>query len=371
VIALTLMGAVGTALSARAASAPAGLVFGVRCQLTGKTTLDKNHFSYAVPAGSEISDAVIVSNFTDAPLSFHVHGADLENVSGGGIAPIPDGTPSKLVGAWISTSQAEIMVPAHREVTDPFAVAVPSALGPGSYFGAVVVSKNPAPGSLLVLARAALIVQVTIPGVAHVRGALGPLTGQRQGDDERFSITVHNTGNELITVNGEVTVRDGSTEVASLPLDQPGIYIIPGGSATLHTIWRKLPSFGTFKAVATVRVRVNVEPHGTLTSNTLVLSFFAWPVVGEAVLLSLLTILALALLAFLLWRRSREACTHCGSVHPRRRLTEVTEMADVPVCRRCLRNVHNVGRVRLCTGCLKQHLPRAGWETQTAGAQPT
>jgi hypothetical protein len=300
-----------------------------------------------------------------------VHGADLVNVSGGGIAPIPDGTPSKLVGRWISTSQAEITVPAHREVTHDFSVAVPSDLGPGSYFGAVVVTKNPAPGSVLVLARAALIVQVTIPGVAHISGALGPLTGQRQGDAEKFSVTVHNTGNELVTVNGEVSVRDGSRVVATLPLDHPGIYIIPGGSAPLHTIWRTLPSFGTFKAVATIHLRVNAEPHGTLTSNTLVLSFFAWPVVGEAVLLALLTIVAVALLAFLLRRRSRAACTHCGSVYPRRRLTEVTEMADVPVCRRCLRNVHNTGRVRLCTACLKQHLPRANWETQVAGAQPS
>jgi hypothetical protein len=342
------------------AAAPAnGPEWGVRPALTGETTLESNHFAYALPAGAQVSDAIVVFNFSDAPLTFHVHGADLVSVAGGSVAPAPEGTTAHLVGTWISVSQQELTVPAHQELSDQFTVSVPAGTGPGDHLGAVVVAKQAAaPQSIQVLTRAALIVKATVPGQVHLGVILGPLSAAQLGSDERFSIDVHNAGNVLFTFTGEVTVRNGSGIVATVPVDPQGIYVIPGGSATVHATWHGVPALGEVSAVASVHIKVNQLPSGTFTSNTLLLSFFPWGML-VIVVVALLAIL-LTLLATLIVRRRRDACSHCRTRYRRQRLAEVTEKAEVAMCRRCLGTVRQAGRALLCTSCLQQHLLQAG-----------
>jgi hypothetical protein len=327
--------------------------------LTGQTTLDSNHFAYALPAGAHVSDAIVVSNFSDAPLTFRVHGADLVSVAGGGVAPLEEGSASHLVGTWISVSQQELTVPAHQELNDPFTVTIPSDTAPGDHLGAVVVAKQAAAAqSIRVLTRAALIVKTTVPGQVHLGVALGPLSADQQGSDERFSIAVHNAGNVLFTVTGEVTVRDGSRIVATVPVEPGGIYVIPGGSAIVRATWHGTPELGEVTAVASVHVKVSGVPSGTFMSNTLRLSFFSWRLL-IVILLALLAIM-LALLAALLVHRRREACSHCGTKYRQSRLAKVSEKAEVAMCPDCMRTVDTAGRAVLCTNCLKEHLLEAG-----------
>ncbi|MFN2568935.1 MAG: hypothetical protein ABR564_04965, partial [Candidatus Dormibacteria bacterium] len=139
--------------------------YGVRAALTGKTTLEKNHFSYALVPGGTVGDAIIVSNFTSAAITFRIHGADLITTQGGGVAPAPEDAPLHLAGAWIHVKTPELKVPAHQELTDPFTVTIPPGQPPGDYLGAVVAAPQPVGGpGIHVLTREALIARVTVPG---------------------------------------------------------------------------------------------------------------------------------------------------------------------------------------------------------------
>jgi len=293
------------AASTPPAAASSGPTYGVRAALSGKTTLNHNHFAYALPAGgASVGDAVVVSNFTAEPLSFAVHGADMVAATGGGVAPAAEGAQPHQVGAWMAVAQPSITVPPGREVSDPFTVTVPDAQPAGEFLGAVVVAETSTDaGGVHLLTRAALIVDVTVLPSVRLVAAAGPLQGAQQHDGEHFSVDVDNTGNVLFTFTGEVTVRDGSgNAVATLPLGPGGLYVIPGGRATVTAVWSGLPLWGRAVATATIHARVTGGPSATAVSAPLELGFFPW-----ALVLGVLAGLVAMLVALFLIRRRRQS----------------------------------------------------------------
>jgi len=284
----------------------AGPEFGIRAALTGRTTLTHNHFAYALAAGgaASIADAVVVANYTAKPLTFSVHGADMVAATGGGFAPAAEGAPAQLVGGWIHMQQASVTVPAHREVQDPFTVTVPAGQPAGDFLGAVVVVQGSVNArGLQVLSRAALTVDVTVVEKAELKAAAGPLGAERQQDGVHFSVVVHNTGNVLFTFHGDVDVRDGGGHVlATVPLDPTGLYVIPGGDATVSGVWSGLPLWGSASAVATIEAKTSGGGSATVRTDTVQLGFFPW-----ALLIALVAGVLAALLAVVLLRRRRRA----------------------------------------------------------------
>lgn len=281
-------------------SASSGPEYGVRPALTGQTSLTHNHFAYALAAGgASIADAVVVTNYSAAPLTFSVHGADMISATGGGMAPAAEGATPQAVGGWVRVSQARITVPPHREVEDAFTVDVPKGQPAGEFFGAVVVAQVGAGGGVQVLTRAALIVDVTVVPQAVLRVATGPLGNAQQQDGMHFTVAVRNTGNVLFTFSGDLDVRDGSGHVmATVPLDPTGLYVIPGGEATVSAVWKGVPLWGSATAVATVRAQTSGGKAATVQSDALHLGFTPW-----VLLIALGAGVVAALAAVLLLRR--------------------------------------------------------------------
>jgi hypothetical protein len=294
--------AAGGITHAAAADAPE---YGVRAGLSGTTTLTKNHFAYALPpGGAVIHDAVVVSNFTDAPMTFDVHGADMLATTGGGLAPLAEGAPSKLVGTWLTVDRSPLTVPAHQEVTDAFTVTVPATEQPGEYVGAVVVARTAsAAQAIRVVTRAALTVDVTVLGMVDLRAAARPLAATQEHGDVHFAFAVANRGNVLFTFTGEVTMRDSSGNVmATIPVAPAGVYVIPGGQAAVTAVWHGAPSWGSASATATVHTRVASGAMGTFRSDALQLSFFPWAIASAAGAGLLGAVIALVVLS---WPRLR------------------------------------------------------------------
>jgi hypothetical protein len=280
-----VMAIVAAACGITSAAATGGPEYGVRAGLSGTTTLDKNHFTYALPpGGGVIQDAIVVSNYSDEPLTFDIHGADMLTAAGGGLAPAADGAASTLVGTWLTVDHPTLTVPAHQEISAPFTLTVPGGRQPGEYIGAMVVSRRAsAPQSISVRTRAALTVDVTVLGTVDLRAAPGPLVALHQRDDVHFTLAVANRGNVLFTFSGEVVVRDGSgSVVATIPVAPGGVYVIPGGQASVSALWHGAPWWGSASATATVHARLASGVLRTFQSDPLQLSFFPWSVVIAA-----------------------------------------------------------------------------------------
>ena len=229
------------AVTASPATAPAQL-FGVHPVQEGRTTLPGGHFNFALVPGQRISDGIVVENFSNHILHFHVYGADLLTATGGGQTPAQPTAKMHAVGAWIAVSVTTIAVAAHSRATDTFTLTVPIVVSSGQHLGAVVAaaSVGVTPQGNPIEARAALIAVVTVPGVARPSAGLTPLVGSAATAGQvGFGITISNSGNVLLTYAGVLVIDDAAGHrLATLLLTPTNTYVVPSGHVPLAAIWR-------------------------------------------------------------------------------------------------------------------------------------
>jgi hypothetical protein len=257
-------------------------LFGVHPLHQGQTTLPGGHFNFALSPGGTITDGVVVENFSDRSLDFHIYGADLLTVSGGGFAPAQPSDQMHDAGAWISMSAQRVTVPAHSQFTDRFTVSMPSTVPPGEHRGAVVAAAiiGKSPQGSTIEARTALITVINVPGAERPSASLSALSRSAPSPhDIGFGITLNNTGNLLLTYVGSVEIDDGDGhKVAILPLAPTDAYVVPAGRISLATVWKDaIPQSRSNSARATVTILANGKPVATLTSGSLELPVSASP----------------------------------------------------------------------------------------------
>jgi hypothetical protein len=259
-----------------AAGSNPGQLFGVHAVQQGNTTLPGGHFNFALLPGQSISDGIVVENFSDHALAFHVYGADLLTAAGGGLAPAQRTATMHAVGGWITVSAPTTSIPAHSQYTDNFTLTLPALVSPGEHLGAVVVAADVGltPQGSTVEARTALITVVTVPGIAHPSATLNSLSASTATSGQiAFGITLSNAGNVLLTYTGSLMINDAhGHRVATLPLTPINAYVVPGGRVPLAAVWNTgAPTSEQFRAQATVTILAAGTPVATLTSQSLVL----------------------------------------------------------------------------------------------------
>lgn len=301
---ITIAGAQGVARAATSSPQAPGPLFGVHPEQQGSTTLPGGHFNFALVPGARIVDGVVVENFSNRALRFHVYAADLVPATGGGLAPAQPTATMRAAGAWIVVAIPMVTIPARGQFTDKFTLTLPKLVSPGQHLGAVVAAAevgitsqgNP------IEARTALIAVVTVPGTARTSATLTPLRGsETQPGSMGFGTTLSNTGNVLLTYSGSLTIEDAAGHhVATLPLTPANAYVVPRGRVELAAVWEEPAGLsGTYRAQATVSILANGIPVRRLTSQSLGLQF------SSGILTPLLIGggLAFALLALLLLAR--------------------------------------------------------------------
>lgn len=274
--------------------------FGVQAGLYGKTSLPGGHFTYSLKGGASLEDSAVVYNQSTASMTFDIYGADVTNAVGGGLAAAQQGAPMAGVGAWLTLrTPSSITVAAGQHATVKFALTVPAGTPPGSYAGALVTALRPSAsaGQVSTATRVARLINLTVPGVAHLDARLSHLTATKSGGKEQFSVTVSNPGNVLFTFTGELSVGG-----RSVPLSPSGIYVVPGGSATITGELGGVPFLGRWSAHASVTATVPRGASTMVTTGTLRLVFFPWPL---AITLAAILVAAGALLV--VTRRRRRA----------------------------------------------------------------
>ena len=289
-------------------------LFGVHPLHQGQTTLPGGHFSFALVPGESVSDGVVVENFSDHSLDFHVYGADLLSASGGGLAPAQANDTMNEAGAWIAVATPQVTIPAHGHFTDMFVLTLPSVVSPGEHLGAVVaaaiVGRSPQGSSIE--ARTALITAITVPGTVKPSASLSALSRSEAGPQQvGFEITLSNTGNLLLTYAGSVEIysSDGH-KIASLPLTPPDAYVVPAGKVALGALWDGIPQSGNYSARATITILAKGKPVATLTSQSLDLRLSSSIPIPLVVVLALSVSIASAATWNVLSRRRRRHRTH-------------------------------------------------------------
>lgn len=138
------------------------------------------------------------------------------------------------------------------------------------------------------------MIRLNVPGEVRLGVSVGRPRASRHADSEEFEVVVRNTGNVLFTSTGAVRIDGGKADVTAV-LSPSGIYVIPGGQATLKARWEGVPTVGRRTARAELDVSVANKPAGTFSSAPLHLTFFPWAETkaGGATLLASVTLAVL------------------------------------------------------------------------------
>jgi hypothetical protein len=236
---------------------------------------DRSFLSYAVTPGQQFKDAVILFNFSNVPLTFHLYPTDAFNNADGGFDVLPGSKKPKDVGNWITVDQGVLTLGPKTQATVPITVRIPLAATPGDHVGAILAS-NPATGTspdgkvITVDRRTGTRVYVRVAGPLHpelaitkvhmtYHGSLNPLSGRTD-----VSYRVENVGNVRLAgkhhakVSGILGLGSKSSKTQDLP------ELIPGSGATMHASFKGLPA--TFLNFATVTVDPNNSGGQTVKS---------------------------------------------------------------------------------------------------------
>lgn len=255
-------------------------MFGLRPALAGQTTLANGHFAYALPPNRRIADRVQAINFTADAITLDMYPANLMVSRSGATGPGQPGDQPTGATGWIRLARTTLVVPPRGVLADPFTVAVPPRTPPGDYLSTVVASLAggpTTPGGLSVETRVALIVKVTVPGTVHVAISAGPLTHHRRGGTEHFELAVTNRGNVVVDLTGILDLPGGTTP----PFGPQGLYVIPGGSATLTADWSNLPTLTRAKVVAHLTATLDGTRVASITRSVSIL-FLPWRLLAGA-----------------------------------------------------------------------------------------
>ena len=255
VLGLYLPSGVAIAAAHHPAPSTAGQVgWSIRPALAGETSLPHGHFTYALPAGAQISDAVEVQDARGHRVRIRLYGADLAPVAGGGVAPLQQGARMRTVGAWLDL-HAAATVPAGGRVVIPFRLAVPPDVQPGRYRGAVVAAglTGASTRGLAVAFRTALIVDLDVVRSAQPRLIVHRLRAANRRGVVAFSLPVENRGNVSLSLQGRVRILDArGREVAVITTGPANLYVVPGGRALLHAVWTPPQARGRLAAAPLV-----------------------------------------------------------------------------------------------------------------------
>ena len=165
-----------------------------------------------------IHDYVGVTNFSSTPVTFSLTAADAFNTTTGAIDLLSSEQKSKDVGSWVSFAKTTLTIQPGERVNEPFTVTIPSNASPGDHTGGVIASTllaatNAQGAKVNVDRRLAVPLYLRVAGPLHPGLAIESVSTRYHGTYNPLgggnidvTYTVHNTGNERLDLNQDVSV---------------------------------------------------------------------------------------------------------------------------------------------------------------------
>jgi hypothetical protein len=276
------------------------------------------YFNYVLQPGSELTDYVGVTNFSDKPLTLSVYASDAFNNAAGGFDLLAANIPPADAGTWVSFKKNVVNIPAKTRLDIPFTVRVPADASPGDHVAGIIASYTVPGGggeqSVTVDQRVAsrLYTRVMGPVEASLAVENVEVTYQRSSifvgpGSAKVKFTLRNTGNVRLSGTQALKVSSmigtsASPSIDAFPEQIPEL--LPGNSVSFEVPIDGVWPFFSMTATETVDpVVMSGGPDETPAISQAVgsVSFFAVPWVETAVLLIVIVVIVLLIL-----RRSRK-----------------------------------------------------------------
>jgi hypothetical protein len=265
VLALLVALALGLLAWPRIAQAEEKVSFGIRPTKAHEDIPESfSYFIHTLAPGAHTSDAALVMNQGDAPITLKLYAADAVTAINGGTSFVNEGEEKNGVARWLSVSVPELSLQPDEERVVPFNIKVPPNASPGQHVAGLVVeavtdNAESANGSVQpqlmvnVVRRAGVAVLIDVPG-PHVAGleVTGICLRQQNGDDgATFEYAVRNTGNVYVRGQGSLVIGVSSgMKLASIPIEMDAV--LAGDATHFQVPHPVLLPDGTYLVSATI-----------------------------------------------------------------------------------------------------------------------
>jgi hypothetical protein len=219
---------------------------------------------FAADPGETITGRVRVENLAARPRTVRLTAADLVTADTGG-ASFPATAP-KAIGRWLDLGRAQVRLAAHAGTTVSFQAQVPPQAKSGEHYAGIVAvdaadaaaarkpSKARGGVSVRHLARLALPVRLTVPGLLATRLALTEMHFGVDASGASLRIGMRNAGNQIIRETAlelEVT-QDGRS---LLSIREEIADFITDSAISYPAAWNGALKRGAYRVTGVIRPR--------------------------------------------------------------------------------------------------------------------
>jgi hypothetical protein len=194
--------------------------------------------------GTTVSADLRVRNSGSLPETLKASIKTFSAVGADGHIVLHDPTPADDVIHWVSFSKTQFSAPPGLWQTIKMTVAIPKTAAFGYYYGVQFELANPPkaePGKANLQGAVVIFVLLNAeaPGATKKIEVTGFSADHQTYEflPANFSIKLHNSGNLHASAHGNIFIKRGSKQVASLPVNTTEGLVLPGSNRVFSSSW--------------------------------------------------------------------------------------------------------------------------------------
>jgi len=260
-----------------------------------------------VDPGEVFKSQIKVTNESGETRTFYVYLRDFKSEGESGMAKlvIPGTEEGYYLASWIDVSREGIELAPGQERVVPFTVNIPENIGPGGYFGAIILGTEPPRiyqqneekgAGMSIAQQTASLLLLRVKGdvfeEAHIREFNTDKDFYNTPFLVDFLIRIENTGNVHIKPHGAISIKNMfGKEVRVLKINENGGNILPRSIRRFNeNTWEEKSAFGKYTATLGITYGVSVNDGGQ-GKNSLVAVKTFWIIPWRIIIPVFLTLL--------------------------------------------------------------------------------
>ncbi|MCK4539739.1 hypothetical protein KAU09_01130 [Candidatus Parcubacteria bacterium] len=260
-----------------------------------------------VEPGEIFKSQIKVTNEANEKRTFYVYLRDFKSEGESGMAKlvIPGTEEGYYLASWIDVSREGIELAPGQEEAVPFTVNVPEDIGPGGYFGAIILGTEPPRiqqqneekgAGMAIAQQTASLLLLRVKGDvledAHIREFNTDKDFYSTPFLVDFLIRIENAGNVHIKPHGAISIKNMfGKEVRVLKVNEKGGNILPRSIRRFNeNTWEGTGAFGKYTATLGITYGVSADKGGQGKSSLVAVKTF-WIIPWRIIIPVFLTLL--------------------------------------------------------------------------------
>jgi len=277
-----------------------------------------------VKPGDVFNRQIKVANVSGQEITLYAYLKDFkaaaEDDSGRAELIVPGTESGNYISSWIDITTEGITLSPGEEKGVPYAINIPSNVGPGGYYGAIVFgteAPKSRPGeadtgaAIGISQQAASLILLQVEGIADERADVREFKTDKQfystPFDIKFLTKINNLGNVHIKPRGVIEIKDMmGKKVTTLTVNEDSGNILPKSARSFANNWKDKFGFGKYEASLALSYGTPADQGGE-GRKTLTMFWYFWILPAKIIISVIASILVLVVLFIVFLKHYRKA----------------------------------------------------------------